>query len=371
VITFDYTWAYRDANAFKFLFDNTGMAKPELLALLLRGSRLWNDWRTANPNIEPNLIQADLVGADLDGANLDGANLTGADLNGATLVKASLRKATLNLAHLNSARLAGADLAWANLTRTELIRANLSGANLSRANLEGTNLTGATLSEANFTEAELDGVIFSGANLSETIFTNCSVIESVFSCVDLSSALGLESIQHIGPSTIGIDTIYLSKGKIPELFLRGAGIPDTFISYIGSLVGNPIQFYSCFISYSTIDQQFADRLHADLQSRGVRCWFAPHDAQGGKKLHEQIDSAIRLHDKLLLILSPASMKSEWVKTEIAKARKRELREDRRVLFPIRLVDYSSLLEWECFDGDARKDSARGCKKVCVNAVLRQ
>jgi hypothetical protein len=52
----------------------------------------------------------------------------------------------------------------------------------------------------------------------------------------------------------------------------------------------------------------------------VRCWFAPHDVQGGKKLHEQIDQAIRIYDKLLLILSEDSMNSEWVKTEIANAR---------------------------------------------------
>jgi hypothetical protein len=29
--------------------------------------------------------------------------------------------------------------------------------------------------------------------------------------------------------------------------------------------------------------------------KGVRCWFAPHDIQGGKTIHEQIDEAIRLH----------------------------------------------------------------------------
>lgn len=69
-----------------------------------------------------------------------------------------------------------------------------------------------------------------------------------------------------------------------------------------SLVANPIEFYSCFISYSTKDQAFAERLHADLQSKRVRCWFAPHDIRSGKKLHDQIDEAIRLHDKLLLIL---------------------------------------------------------------------
>ncbi len=91
----------------------------------------------------------------------------------------------------------------------------------------------------------------------------------------------------------------------------------------------------CFIS--TKDQAFANRVYADLQNKEVRCWFAPHDFQGGRKHHEQIDEAIRLHDKLLLILSPHSMESEWVKTEIAKARKLEVRDQRRVLFPIRLA----------------------------------
>lgn len=88
------------------------------------------------------------------------------------------------------------------------------------------------------------------------------------------------------------------------------------------MVERPIDFYSCFISYSTEDQPFADRLYSDLQSKGIRCWFAPHDMQSGRKIHEQIDEAIRLHDKLLLILSSGSMASEWVKTEIAKAQAR-------------------------------------------------
>ena len=43
-------------------------------------------------------------------------------------------------------------------------------------------------------------------------------------------------------------------------------------------------------------------MHADLQAKGVRCWFAPHDMHSGRKIHEQIDEAIRLHDRLLLIL---------------------------------------------------------------------
>ncbi len=99
----------------------------------------------------------------------------------------------------------------------------------------------------------------------------------------------------MGPSTIGIDTIYRSQGKIPEVFLRGAGVPDVFLTYIGSLVGQPIQFYSCFISYSTVNQDLAERVHADLQSKGVRCWFAPEDLKIGDDLRPTFDVAIRRH----------------------------------------------------------------------------
>jgi hypothetical protein len=160
--------------------------------------------------------------------------------------------------------------------------------------------------------------------------------------------------------------VYRSKGKIPFEFLRGAGVPDNFIEYMRSLVGAAFEFYSCFISYSGKDQEFADRLYADLQNNGVRCWFAPHDAQGGKKLHEQIDSAIRKYERLLLILSPNSINSEWVKTEIAKARKREVREGKRVLFPISLnVSYKELQDWECFDADTGKDSAREIREFYI------
>src|SRR5262249_32457390 len=107
--------------------------------------------------------------------------------------------------------------------------------------------------------------------------------------------------------------------------------------------------------YSHKDEEFAKRLHSKLRDQGLRVWYAPEDIQGGKKLHEQIDEAIRVYDKLLLVLSRASMRSEWVKTEIGKARKAELKEKRRKLFPIRLVNFKTIQDWECFDSDSGKD----------------
>jgi hypothetical protein len=61
------------------------------------------------------------------------------------------------------------------------------------------------------------------------------------------------------------------------------------------------------VHFGLESEAFRSLIYADLQNKGVRCWFAPHDVPGGRKLHEQIDEAIRLHDKLLLILSPHSM----------------------------------------------------------------
>jgi TIR domain/Pentapeptide repeats (8 copies) len=281
------------------------MANEEHLARLKQGVKTWNQWRAEHPEIQSDLRVADLTRMELANVDLHDANLAGANLRQADLRQADLRQA---------------DLSAANLTGAELV-----GAKLKKATIGWTTLGN----------------------------------------VDLNTVQGLETVQHKGPSSIGIDTLYLSNGQIPEVFLRGAGVPENFITYIKSLVGHPFEFYSCFISYSSKGQEFAERLYADLQAKGVRCWFAPHDVQGGRKLHEQIDQAIRVHERLLLILSSHSMNSEWVKTEIAKARQREVQEKRQVLFPLRLVLFETMRAWECFDANMGKDSAREIREYFI------
>jgi hypothetical protein len=51
-----------------------------------------------------------------------------------------------------------------------------------------------------------------------------------------------------------------------------------------------------------------------------------------------IDAAIRIYDKLLIILSDASVKSNWVEFEVNQALHREIEQGRTMLFPIRLDD---------------------------------
>jgi hypothetical protein len=65
------------------------------------------------------------------------------------------------------------------------------------------------------------------------------------------------------------------------------------------MLNEPIQFYSCFISYSHKNEDFAQRLYADLQNKGVRCWLAAEDMKIGEKIWDTLDTAIRIHDKVL------------------------------------------------------------------------
>jgi hypothetical protein len=37
----------------------------------------------------------------------------------------------------------------------------------------------------------------------------------------------------------------------------------------------------------------AHRIHADLQNKGVRCWFAPHDLPIGDKILDTLEESSR------------------------------------------------------------------------------
>jgi TIR domain/Pentapeptide repeats (8 copies) len=278
------------------------MANEEHLKILKQDVQIWNDWRIENPTILPDLSQADLRGADLFRANLGGAvlieahlaeaNLTGADLHGARLIKANLSATKLLRANLNFVDLTIADLSRANLKQADLVWANLSG-----AILDGANLTGTVVG-----------------------FT-------VFGDVDLSRVEGLDNVHHEGPSVIGIDTVYRSQGNIPRDFLHAAGVPDSFIAKIKSLVAatSRIEFYSCFISYSHADKEFAHRLHGMLQEQGIRCWLDEHQILPGDDIYHEVDRGLRLWDKVLLCCSAHSLKSWWVDNEIGTAFEKEQR----------------------------------------------
>src|SRR6266446_2508128 len=110
------------------------------------------------------------------------------------------------------------------------------------------------------------------------------------------------------------------------------------IADVGARVDYPSKFVSCFISYSWNDKEFAARLYDDLQQVGVRCWLDAKEMKAGERIYDQIDRAIQVHDKVLLILSQASVKSQWVRQEVRNALGLERQRHTTVLFPLRVDD---------------------------------
>ncbi|HMR68529.1 MAG TPA: TIR domain-containing protein, partial [Anaerolineae bacterium] len=206
-----------------------------------------------------------------------------------------------------------------------------------------TNLRGVEFWRVNFTQSTLQNADFEGS----------AMIFSTFAGVDLRTVKGLNTVTHLGTTYIDTNTLTQFNGDIPESFLRGCGLSDlqietaklynprltsketsTIIDRIQQLF--PAQYHSCFISYSSKDKAFAQRLHADLQQNGVRCWFAPKDMRMGDRIRSTIDQSIRTHDKLMVILSENSINSEWVETEVETAFEEERKRKQTVLFPVRL-----------------------------------
>ena len=103
---------------------------------------------------------------------------------------------------------------------------------------------------------------------------------------------------------------------------------------------NPIQFYDCFISYSTKNEAFVNKLYDDLQKRGVQCWKWDIDGKWGEVLNSEIDKAIKIHDKLILVCSKESLNSRPVLNEIDRAIEKEnFNSNLNTIFPIRLDNY--------------------------------
>lgn len=335
----------------------------------------------SDTNLEgANLFRADLRAAHLDGANLSKANLSEANLIAADLestnlsnsflIEARLSSAHFRLTKLNGARVPGAHfdkvlfegvdlrkIALGRINGARFIGCNFRGADLKRWDLRGLDLQDSNFSEAklnnndlsytNFTRCNLSRAHLAGANLyganlynadlRSARFTKTEFSGTLFVSTDLKNAINLDTCRHRGRSTLDIDT-FLKSGMLPVKFLRGCGLTDIFIEYLPSLLTEPIQFHSCFISYSSKNVKLAERIYTDLQNRGVRCWFAPENLKIGDKTRIKIDESIRLHDKLLLILSKHSVSSDWVEQEVETALERERVEKRTVLFPITVDD---------------------------------
>lgn len=343
-----------------------GMDRNEALELLrggVDGVAEWNRLKEKGEKI-PSLADVDLSDANLSYARLGGVNFSRANLANARcrdtyLSHARFIGANLNGAYLGHSDLNGADFTGANLNRADLIDASLSDAILTNVDLTDAKLCHAKLYHSCLAVAQLHRADLRYALLRSTDLINANLEESTLGTtvildVDLAHVRNLDAVNHVGPSWVGVDTLYKSKGRIPEVFLRGCGVPENLIAYLPSLIGgpNPLQFYSCFISYNHEDKPFGRRLHDALQGQGVRCWLDEKQLLPGDDIYEQVDRGVRLYDKVLLCASKHSLTSWWCDKEIATAFSKEQRlfkeREKKVLslIPLDLDGYIHSDEWQ-------------------------
>lgn len=311
------------------------MANKTHLERLKRGVDKWNKWRSRT-NVLP-----DLRGAFLDLEVFIEANLSGVDFRDAELEHTSFMESDLTGADFRGANLTGADFSGANLADAYLQEADLSFARLCEVSGDPL-LMDADLSYANLWDADLWGADLTGVRLGATVFGRTL----------LQNVDGLETCIHEMPSVIDYETILISD-PLPQVFLRGCGLPDSIIEFYNLSRGGDA-FHSCFISYSHADKEFAVRLDDELRSRGVRCWRDEKDLLPGDDIHEAIGKNIGLRDRVLLCCSEAALTSWWVDSEIASAFSKEqrLRKRRRrgqILMPLNLDGY--VFRWRAGKAD--------------------
>lgn len=71
-----------------------------------------------------------------------------------------------------------------------------------------------------------------------------------------------------------------------------------------------------FLSHSSRDHLFATWLKNELQRHGVPVWYSETHIVGAQQWHDEIGQALHRCDWFLLILSPSSTRSMWVKREL-------------------------------------------------------
>ena len=299
--------------------------------------------------------RADLREANMSRAIAPGANMRGADLRNANLAGINLDRATLSEANLSGADLTNANLDRANLDRANLTGANLTGASFNGANLSRTNLSEAVLNEADFYEAVLNDVVTGDAH-----FDNCIIGYTVFQNCAMDAALGLDSVRHDAPSTIGLDTLLRSRGMLPESFILGSGIPVAVVGIQDSVADAPVTTLEVHISCATGDIEFARQLEANLRAQGVRTWVFAEGFRGNPLVdrratsgEEEIERWVRHYDRLIVVCSAAGLDSETVRNDITAAQEAENTGDRWTMF---LVDADGVM------GAGRNRAARLLKE---------
>ncbi|OLS26851.1 MAG: hypothetical protein HeimC2_13840 [Candidatus Heimdallarchaeota archaeon LC_2] len=321
----------------------------------------WNKWKKGYNNFVLNCLQQNLPFHKLKLKDLDLHNL---------IINRNEKIGNIHPTERTYLDMRDIDFSWLEFDNVNFDHLDLHGSNFSHTNMMKIEFNYCKLENANFIFSGLILIRFEGCNFRNTSFQLCvldvakffgfseddnevNYHKSIFSTVDfvsfnLTKALNINTIFHRRKGAVDYDTLMISK-NLPPSFYFGYGISQMFIDNLPSLQSTSISFYDCFISYAEIDEQFSKRLYDGLTSAGIRCWRWKEDLRYGQTIRYGIESSIKKHEKLILILSKDSLESQAVIDEIDAGiyQENELRKTNKTydyIFPIMLD--KTIMSWD-------------------------
>lgn len=97
-----------------------------------------------------------------------------------------------------------------------------------------------------------------------------------------------------------------------------------------------------FLSYSSIDKPLVEQLASDLRKNGVDAWFDKWEIKPGDSIRRKIDQGIDEADVFFVVLTPNSLKSEWVQTELDAGLVKKIQGECRLIPVLNGINYSDL-----------------------------
>lgn len=91
---------------------------------------------------------------------------------------------------------------------------------------------------------------------------------------------------------------------------------------------------SIFLSHTSVDKPFVEKLARDLKRIGLNVWFDKWEIKIGDSITWRIEEGIRENEYLGIVLSPEALQSEWVKSELGAAWVKQMQTKKIFVLPI-------------------------------------
>lgn len=89
-----------------------------------------------------------------------------------------------------------------------------------------------------------------------------------------------------------------------------------------------------FLSRTSIDKPFVEKLSADLKRLGIESWVDKYEIKVGESIFWRVEEGLKESEYFAIVLSPEALKSEWVKSEISVAWDRKMMVGKNAILPL-------------------------------------